>query len=85
MHGLEEKFDQAGYGDKFRSWVGQGQNLPISADQIHQVLGSDTVRQLAAKIGISPEELAAKLSEYLPQAVDKATPDGTLPAAPAAQ
>jgi uncharacterized protein YidB (DUF937 family) len=80
VKGLAEKFEQAGYGDRVRSWIGNGENLPISSDEIHKALGSETVKSLAAKLGIPPEELAAKLSEYLPAAVDHATPNGTLPA-----
>jgi uncharacterized protein YidB (DUF937 family) len=61
--------------------VGTGANQPISADQIHQAFGSDTVKQLAAKVGMTPEDLAAKLSQILPQAIDKLTPGGVAPKA----
>ncbi|MHB1666773.1 MAG: YidB family protein [Thiomonas sp.] len=62
-----------------RSWIGTGQNQPVSADQIHQVLGSDTVKELAAKAGIDPTQAASGLSELLPQLVDKLTPGGQIP------
>jgi len=62
-----------------RSWIGTGANQPISADQIHQVFGSDAVKELAAKVGLSPDVLAAKLSQVLPQAIDKLTPAGVVP------
>ncbi len=80
-NGLVKQFEDQGYGDKIKSWIGTGDNQPISPDQIKQALGSQTVRDLAAKIGISPDDLAAKLSEFLPKAVDQATPDGTVPPA----
>jgi uncharacterized protein YidB (DUF937 family) len=67
---------QQGLGNTVRSWVGTGANQPITADQIHQAFGSDTVKQLAAKIGMTPEDLASKLSQILPQAIDKLTPGG---------
>jgi uncharacterized protein YidB (DUF937 family) len=79
-NGLVQQFEQQGYGDKIKSWIGTGENHPISPEQIQQVLGSQTVRDLAAKVGISPDELAAKLSELMPKAVDQATPSGTVPA-----
>jgi uncharacterized protein YidB (DUF937 family) len=79
IQGIVAQLEQQGLGGTVRSWVGTGANLPISADQIHQVFGSDMVKELAAKVGLSPDELAAKLSTYLPQAVDKMTPGGTLP------
>src|SRR5579871_1823089 len=73
------QLEQQGLGGTVRSWVGTGANQPISADQIHQVFGSETVKQLAAKVGLSPDVLAAKLSQVLPQAIDKLTPAGSVP------
>jgi uncharacterized protein YidB (DUF937 family) len=55
--------------------------LPITADQIHQALGADTLKQLAAKAGISIDEISQKLAHVLPQAVDKLTPAGVVPKA----
>lgn len=80
--GLNEivaKLQQAGLGDIAKSWVGTGQNLPITADQLKQVLGSDVVRQLAAKYNIPIDQVAEVLAHQLPLAVDKASPDGKLP------
>lgn len=77
IKGLVDQFQQQGLGPTIQSWVGNGENLPISPEQVHQALGSDTVQQLAAKLGIPPSELAAKLSQVLPQAIDKMTPNGT--------
>ncbi len=78
VQGLVEQFEKGGMGGLVQSWVGTGTNLPISADQLHQVLGSDTVKGLAAKLGIDPQEMLQKLSAALPDAVDKMTPDGTV-------
>jgi uncharacterized protein YidB (DUF937 family) len=77
IQGIVSQLEQQGLGGTVRSWVGTGANQPITPDQIHQAFGSDTVKQLAAKMGISPEDLAAKLSQVLPQAIDKLTPGGT--------
>ena len=73
------KLEQAGFGDQVKSWIGTGQNLPISADQLRQVLGSDVVRQLAAKYNIPVDQLSEILAQQLPKAVDHASPDGKLP------
>jgi uncharacterized protein YidB (DUF937 family) len=54
--------------------------LPITADQIHQALGSEKVKEMAAKLGLPVDKLADLLAQHLPQAIDKATPDGNLPA-----
>ena len=66
-------------GGTVRSWVGSGANQAISPDQIHQAFGSDIVKELAAKVGLSPDVLAAKLSQVLPTAIDKLTPAGIVP------
>ncbi|MRR07030.1 MAG: DUF937 domain-containing protein [Deltaproteobacteria bacterium] len=79
MAGLVQSFQEKGFGGIISSWIGTGENLPISADQIQQVMGSDVVQNLAAKFGISTEELSGKLAEFLPSAIDKMTPNGTLP------
>lgn len=81
IQGVVAQLEQQGLGGTVRSWVGTGANQPITADQIHQVFGSSMVSQLAAKAGISPQDLAAKLSAVLPQAVDKLTPGGIVPKA----
>jgi uncharacterized protein YidB (DUF937 family) len=60
------------------SWVGTGQNLPISADQIQHVLGSEQVKELAAKAGISSDAASSHLAQLLPMLIDKITPNGQL-------
>ena len=79
LGGLVQSFQEKGLGGVISSWVGKGENLPVSAEQIQQVLGSDTLQNLAAKAGIAPEELSGKLAEFLPGIIDKMTPDGTVP------
>ena len=57
LSAIVAKLQQAGFGDQVKSWIGNGQNLPITADQLQQVLGSDTVRQLAARFNIPVDQL----------------------------
>ncbi len=78
VQGIVAQLEQQGLGGTVRSWVGAGANQPITADQVHQAFGADTVKQLAAKVGMTPEDLAAKLSQVLPQAIDKLTPGGVV-------
>ena len=58
--------------------MGSGANQPISAQQVHQAFGAETIQMLAAKAGLNPQELVQKLSQVLPQAIDKLTPAGTV-------
>ena len=70
---------EEGLGGIAQSWVGTGANQPVSADQLLHVLGSDNVAQFAGKLNVSPEELLNKLSELLPEHIDKMTPGGVIP------
>ena len=76
LQGLANKFSQSGCGGAFASWVGMGENQPISTDQVQKCLGSDQVRALAAKMGIDPAQASTLLAEFLPKVVDKLTPTG---------
>ena len=76
---LMAKFQQGGLGDVLGSWIGTGQNLPVSSDQLSNVLGSDMLAKIAQQLGVSRGEAASQLSEVLPQVVDRLTPDGQVP------
>jgi uncharacterized protein YidB (DUF937 family) len=78
LNKLVDKFESSGMGDKVKSWIGTGPNESIEADDIKNALGRE-VGELAAKLGIGEDEAAEKLAQELPDAVDKATPNGTLP------
>jgi uncharacterized protein YidB (DUF937 family) len=78
LQGIIAQLEQQGLGNTVKSWVGTGANQPISPDQVHQAFGTDTITAMAAKIGLSPQDLASKLSSFLPQAIDKLTPGGTV-------
>jgi uncharacterized protein YidB (DUF937 family) len=79
LQGLVGTFQQAGLGEVVASWIGRGENLPISAEQLQQVLGSEQVQALAARLGIDPAQAASQLSALLPGLVDGLTPEGRLP------
>ena len=80
LQGLMSKFTQGGQGDAFSSWVGMGENKPVSPDEVHNVLGADQVQALAAKLGVDPSNASGFLAEYLPKIVDKLTPTGQIDA-----
>jgi len=83
LSALVQQVHANGLGSIINSWVGTGPNQPISAQQIQQALGSDKVKQIAARIGLDPNVVSQKLSTLLPQIVNHLTPNGQLPAAPA--
>ncbi|NTZ84885.1 DUF937 domain-containing protein [Burkholderia metallica] len=80
LNGLIEKFKAGGAGDVIGSWVGTGENQPISPDTLQNVLGSDIVGSLASKVGIDPSQASSILAQVLPHVVNGATPNGEVPA-----
>lgn len=76
---LLQRFQQAGYGEQAQSWVGTGQNLPISPDVIGQIFGSGGLSQIARQAGLSEQETSEGLSQLLPDVVDHFTPGGQVP------
>mgnify|MGYP000993048248 FL=1 len=80
LSGMLEKFNQGGLASQAASWVGKGENMSVSAEQIGQVLGGGQLAAMAEKFGISPEVLSGQLAQHLPGMVDKLTPDGAVPA-----
>ncbi|AJY14081.1 YidB family protein [Burkholderia dolosa] len=80
LNGLIEKFKAGGAGEIIGSWVGTGENQPISPDTLQNVLGSDAVGALASKVGIDPAQASSILAQVLPHVVNHATPNGEVPA-----
>jgi uncharacterized protein YidB (DUF937 family) len=76
---LLRQFQQNGMGDIINSWIGPGQNQPISPTQLRQAIGHNTVNDLSQQTGAPQDELLALLSKYLPGIVDRLTPNGQLP------
>jgi uncharacterized protein YidB (DUF937 family) len=79
LSAIVAKLEQGGLGAQVKSWIGNGQNIPITAEQLQQVLGNEQVRQLAARFNVPIDELSKVLAEQLPLAVDHASPEGKLP------
>jgi uncharacterized protein YidB (DUF937 family) len=78
LQGLATKFAQSGQGNAFQSWVGMGENQPVSSGQIQNALRPEQVSALAMKMGIDPTQASNFLAEYLPKIVDKLTPAGKI-------
>lgn len=76
---LMRQFDQSGAGDAARSWVSNGENLPVTPSQIENTFGSGIINQLAAQVGLDKNDLLQGLSETLPDVINELTPDGRLP------
>ncbi|KGW19044.1 YidB family protein [Burkholderia pseudomallei] len=80
LNGLIEKFNAGGAGGIIGSWIGTGENQPISPETLQNVLGSDTIGALAQKVGIDTQQASGILAQVLPHVVNGATPNGEVPA-----
>jgi len=77
---LVDRFKQSGRGDVAQSWVNHGPNQDIAPDDLRAAIGLDALAQLSQRTGLSEDELLSRLSQQLPSAVDRYTPEGRLPA-----
>ncbi len=80
LNGLVGQLQQGGLGPQVQSWLGSGQNLPVSPEQLRAALGNQYVRELAQHFGIPVDDVLKLLSEHLPNVVDQASPNGTIEA-----
>lgn len=76
---IAERLRQAGFGDQVQSWIGAGPRLPVSAQQLHEILGHEAARRLAVRLGIPTDQLAIVLAEALPVLVNRASTGSALP------
>ena len=76
---LLNQFQQNGFGEIIKSWIGTGQNQAISPTQLRQAIGQDTVNDLSRQTGAPQDDLLSQLSKYLPGVIDKLSPNGQLP------
>ena len=78
LQGLVNQLQQGGVGDQVKSWLGNGSNMPVTAEQLRAALGNDQVKQIAEKFGLPVDQALKLLAEHLPATVDQASPDGKL-------
>ncbi|MFV0480772.1 MAG: YidB family protein [Campylobacteraceae bacterium] len=79
IDGIVKLLTKGGFGNIVESWIGNGSNLPISQSQISSALGSTALKSAASSIGIDANTITSTLSKYLPDVVNKLSPDGVLP------
>ncbi|MFN8126182.1 MAG: YidB family protein [Candidatus Nanopelagicales bacterium] len=68
-------------GEQVTSWISPGANESVSADQVAQAVGPETVEKLAEESGMTPDQVSGSLTQLLPNLVDKFTPGGSVPGA----
>src|SRR4051812_1784025 len=81
LQGLVEQLQAGGLQQQVQSWLGNGANLPVTAEQLRTALGDSHVQQLAQRLGVPIDQVLDLLAKELPNTVDAASPNGTLHAA----
>jgi uncharacterized protein YidB (DUF937 family) len=79
LEGVLGKFRQGGMGQQADSWVGTGQNMNISTNELQQIFGSSTLRDLASQLGMPEEHAGLKMAQVLPELINQLTPQGQVP------
>lgn len=79
LSGLVGQFAKNGAGDLIESWIGTGDNKAISTSQLTDAIGADKIGEIASKLGTDSDSILSQLTDILPQAVDKLTPEGKVP------
>jgi len=79
LEGVLNRFRQGGLAQQADSWVSTGQNMNISADQLQQVFGSSTIKDLASQLGVSEDQTGSSMAQLLPEVINRLTPQGQVP------
>ena len=78
LEGLMSQFKSAGFSSQFASWVSTGENQPLSEDQMQSAIGAEALQGLASKLGMNTGTVLPLLAQFLPQVIDKLTPQGQI-------
>jgi len=78
LNGLVAALQKGGLDEQVKSWLGPGANLPVTAEQLRAVLGNAQVQEFARQLGLPVDQALKTMAQYLPEIVDKASPNGVL-------
>jgi uncharacterized protein YidB (DUF937 family) len=79
LEGVLNRFRRGGLGQQADSWVGTGQNINISTNELQQIFGSSTLRDLASQLGMPEEQANSTMVQVLPELINQLTPQGQVP------
>jgi len=79
LHGLTSKLTSSGLGQQVQSWVGTGENKPVSGAQVEQAMDPAQLDAMAKQAGMTPAETSDQVAKALPEMVNEATPQGQMP------
>jgi uncharacterized protein YidB (DUF937 family) len=74
-----DRFKQQGYSRQAASWVSTGENQPVDAQAVSEVVGTEELSRLSQQLGVPHDQVASGLADILPEVVDHLTPAGDVP------
>ena len=83
VSGIVKRMEQLGLGGVARSWLGSDVHVPIFSEQLHALFGTSALRAFAARLGLQPRDLVRRLSQTLPEILNRlASSQDPSPSAP---
>jgi uncharacterized protein YidB (DUF937 family) len=79
LQGMTSKLTNSGLGHQVQSWIGTGENQPVSGQQVQQAMDQNDVHQMAKNAGMSDKETCDQVAKAMPEMVNQATPQGQIP------
>ena len=79
LPGIVSQLTSAGLGQQVQSWIGNGENKPVSGQQIQQAMDPGALAQMAQQTGMSPDQITSQVAQALPKLIDQITPNGKVP------
>jgi uncharacterized protein YidB (DUF937 family) len=79
LQGMMSKLSNSGMGQQVQSWVGTGENQPVSGHQVQQAMDPNELHSMAMKAGMSDEEASDQIAQAMPAMVNDVTPQGQIP------
>lgn len=78
LGGLISGMSGEGMADLVGSWLGDGDNSPISVEQISAFFDNSRIEQFANTLGIDLDVALSSLTEVLPRLIDQSSSGGNL-------
>jgi uncharacterized protein YidB (DUF937 family) len=79
LQGMTSKLTKSGLGKQVQSWIGDGENQPVSGHQVQQAMDPNELHKVAQNAGMSDEEASDQIAKAMPEMVNQATPQGQIP------
>ena len=78
LSGIVSRLQEGGLASIAASWLGDGANDGISADQVKDLLGQEKIDAFSTQLGVSQENALNGLAAALPSVIDKSSSGGSI-------